>query len=80
MEAKKGILGKILTFIGVLVAIGGAVLAVLHFWDDIKEKLGCNKCDIDELEDFVEDEIEELEDVVEDVQDEMEDFVEFEEI
>ncbi len=80
METKKGILGKILTFIGVIVAIGGAVLAVLHFWDDIKEKLGCNKCEIDDLEDFVEDEIEELEDAAEEIQDDMEDFVEFEEI
>lgn len=80
MEEKKGILGKILAFIGIVVAIGGAVLAVLHFWDDIKEKLGLNKCDIEELGDFVEDEIEDLGEIAEDVEDEMEDFVEFEEI
>ena len=80
MEEKKGVLGKILAFIGVVVAIGGAVLAVLHFWDDIKEKLGLNKCDIEEFGDFVEDEIDELEEIAEDIQDDMDDFVEFEEI
>ena len=83
MKENKGILGKILTFIGILVAIGGAALAVLHFWDDIKAKLGCNKCEFEDLEDFVEDEIDELEDLsatLEEIDEEMEDFVEFEEI
>ena len=80
METKKGLLGKVLTFIGVLVAIGGAALAIVHFWDDIKEKLGIGKDEIDELEDFAEEAGDALEDATADIRDEMEDFVEFEEI
>ena len=79
-EKKKGTLGKLLTFIGILAAIGGAVVAVIHFWDDIKAKFSCKKTEVEDLEDFVEDELDALEDVAEDVQDEMDDFVEFEEI
>ena len=78
MEKKKGILGKVLTFVGILVALGGAVLAVLHFWDDIKAKLGC-KCKDEELEDFLAEEADIMEEVA-DIQDDMDDFVEFEEI
>lgn len=80
MEKKKGTLGKFLALIGILAAIGGAVVAVIHFWDDIKAKLGCKKDEIEDLEDFVEDELDMLEDVAEEVQDEMDDFVEFEEL
>ncbi|MBR6826161.1 MAG: hypothetical protein IKM59_06395 [Oscillospiraceae bacterium] len=81
MEKKeKGLLGKILTIVGALVVVGGAVVAVIHFWEDIKEKLSCcKKTEIEELEDFVEDEMEDLEEAAEEIQDDMEDFVEFEE-
>ncbi len=77
---KKSNWGKILAFIGVLVALGGIVVAVIHFWDDIKAKFSRNKCDVDDLEGFVDDEIDTLKGVAEDVQDDLEDFVEFEEL
>lgn len=78
---KKDTLGKILAFVGALVVIGGAVAAVIHFWEQIKEKLPCCKKDsLEDFEDFMEDELEELEEVAEEVQDDMDDFVEFEEI
>lgn len=80
-EKKKGALGKVLAIVGALVVIGGAVAAVIHFWEQIKEKLPCCKKDeFEGLEDFLEDELDELEDVAEDLGEEMEDFVEFEEI
>lgn len=79
-KQKKCTLGKILAFIGILTAIGGAVVAVIHFWDDIKAKFSCKKTAVEDPEDFLEDELDELEDVAEDIQDEMEDFVEFEEL
>ncbi len=79
-KQKKGTLGKILAIVGILAAIGGAVVAVIHFWDDIKEKFSCKKTAVEDPEDFLEDGLDALEDVVEDVQDDMEDFVEFEEL
>ncbi|MBP3412010.1 MAG: hypothetical protein J6K89_02000 [Oscillospiraceae bacterium] len=78
---KEGALKKILAIIGALVVVGGAVVAIIHFWEDIKDKLPCcKKSKIDEFEDFVDDELDALEDVAEEVEDDMEDFVEFEEI
>ena len=73
----------ILGIVGAVVVLGAVAAAVVHFWDDIKAKLGCNKCEFEDLEDFVEDEIDELEDLsatLEEIDEEMEDFVEFEEI
>ncbi len=80
---KKGTLGKILALVGALVVIGGAVAAIIHFWEEIKAKLPC--CKNSELEgfdfeEFVEDELDELEDTAEEIRDDMEDFVEFEEL
>ena len=80
---KKGALGKILALVGALVVIGGAVAAIIHFWEEIKAKLPC--CKNNEFEDFVfeefmDEELDELEDAAEEIQDDMEDFVEFEEI
>ncbi len=82
---KKGALGKILALVGALVVIGGAVAAIIHFWEEIKAKLPC--CckkdefeEIEDFEDFMEEELDELEDVAEEIQDDMADFVEFEEI
>jgi len=78
---KKGTLGKILAVVGALVVLGGAVAAIIHFWEEIKAKLPCCKKDeFEDFEDFVEEELDELEDTVEEIQDDMEDFVEFEEI
>ena len=81
-ENKKssGTFGKILAIVGILAAIGGAVIALIHFWDDIKAKFSCKKTEVEDPEDFLEEELGELEDVAEDVQDDMEDFVEFEEL
>ncbi len=78
---KKGTLGKILAIVGALVVLGGAVAAIIHFWEEIKAKLPCCKKDeFEDFEDFMEEELDELEDAVEEIQDDMEDFVEFEEI
>ena len=79
MKKENG-LKKILAIIGALVVVGGAVAAIIHFWEDIKEKLPCcKKNTFEDFEDFVEDELESLEDVAEEIEDDMEDFVEFEE-
>ncbi len=81
---KKGTLGKILALVGALVVIGGAVAAIIHFWEEIKAKLPCCRKDefegIEDFEDFMEEELDELEDAAEEIRDDMEDFVEFEEI
>ena len=79
MNEKKSALGKILTFIGVLAAIGAMAYAVAHFWEDLKAKF-CKDTQVDDLEELVDDELDMLEDVAEEVQDDMEDFVEFEEL
>ena len=80
----EGLMKKIFALVGALVVVGGAVVAVIHFWDRIAEKLPCCKKetieDFDDLEDFVEDGLEDVEEVIEEVQDDMADFVEFEEI
>ncbi len=78
MKKENG-LKKILAIIGGLVVLGGAVVAIIHFWEDIKEKLPCcKKSALEDFEDFVDGEIDVLEDAVEEVEDSMEDFVEFE--
>ncbi len=79
---KKCNLSKILAVFGALVLIGGAVAAVVHYWDDIKAKWDSwfKKDKFDDFEDFMEDGIDELEDAAEELKDDMEDFVEFEEI
>ena len=59
---KKPNLTMIFTIIGAVVAIGAAVFAVIHFWDDIKKILPGKKKDeelFDDLDEF--DEFEELE-------------------
>ena len=78
---KKGTLGKVLAVIGALVLIGGAIAAVVHYWDDIKAKWDSwfKKDKFEEFEDFMDDGIDELEDAADDLSDDMEDFVEFEE-
>ena len=80
MNEKKSALGKILTFIGLLTAIGAMVYAVIHFWEDLKAKLSRKDDQLEDLEEFVEDELDLAEEVAEEVQDDMEDFVEFEEL
>ena len=80
---KKGALGKILALVGALVVIGGAVAAIIHFWEEIKAKLPCcksNEFEDFDFEEFMDEELDELEDAAEEIQDDMEDFVEFEEI
>jgi hypothetical protein len=67
----EGLMKKIFALVGALVVVGGAVVAVIHFWDRIAEKLPCCKMetieDFDDLEDFVEDGLEEVEEVMEEV-------------
>lgn len=79
---KENSLNKILALIGGLVVLAGAVVAIIHFWEEIKARLSCccKEDELDELEDFVEDGMEDLEDAVEEIEDGMEDFVEFEEL
>ena len=45
----------ILTIVGALVVLAAAVAAVIHFWEDIKERLPF-KCNCDETEGYLEDE------------------------
>ena len=79
---KKGTLNKILAVLGALVVIGGAIVAIIHFWEEIKAKLPCccKKNEFEDFEDFMEEELDEPEEAAEEIQDDMADFVEFEEI
>ena len=79
MKKQNG-LNKILAIIGALVVLGGAVAAIIHFWEDIKEKLPkcCKKSKLEDFEDFVEDGLDDLGDLAEGLEDDMEDFMEFE--
>ncbi len=77
MKKESGGLKMVLAVIGAFVVLGGAVVAIIHFWEDIKKKLPCCKDECEDFEELLEDELDELE---EEVVDEMEDFVEFEEI
>lgn len=58
MENKKSNAALIWTIIGIVAAVGAAVFAIIHFWDDIK-KLLPGKKEEDIFEDL--DEFEELE-------------------
>lgn len=80
MKKENG-LSKIFAIIGALVVLGGAVVAIIHFWEEIKDKLPCcKKSKVEDFEDLMEDGLEDLEEAVEEIEDDMEDFVEFEEI
>lgn len=69
---KNNTLTVILSIVGAVVVIAGAVAAIIHFWDDIKAKLPC-KCK-DECDDFCDD----CEDILEEEEDAVE-FVDYEE-
>ncbi len=49
---KKNNVGIICTIVGGAVIAAAAVVALIHFWDDIKKLLPCCKCTEEATEDF----------------------------
>lgn len=48
-DNKNGLFKGILCIIGGVVVLAGAVIALVHFWEDIKKCLPCCKCGDEEL-------------------------------
>lgn len=46
----------ILGIVGGVVVVGSIVVALIHFWDDLKKLLPCESCS-DELDEFVDVEV-----------------------
>ncbi len=69
---KNNTMTLILSIVGALVVVAGAVAAIIHFWEDIKAHLPC-KCH-DELDDFCD----EAEEVIEEEAEEAVEFIDYE--
>lgn len=48
---KNNNLKLILGIVGGVVVVGSIVVALIHFWDDLKKLLPCGKCE-EELDEF----------------------------
>ena len=44
----------VLAIVGGVVTVGSIVVALIHFWDDIKKLIPCDECceELDEIDDF----------------------------